>query len=62
MELHGHKKRHILMTVFITSQFSYCPLVWMFHSSTQNNGINKIHEKALILIYKDENFSLLITY
>ena len=29
------------------SQFSYCPLVWMFCSRTFNNAINKIHERAL---------------
>ena len=42
------------MSAFITSQFSYCPLVWMFHGRTMNNRINKIHEKALRLVYKDE--------
>ena len=26
------KKQRVLMKAFITSQFSYCPLVWMFHS------------------------------
>ena len=25
-------KRRVLANSFITSQFSYCPLVWMFHS------------------------------
>ena len=25
------KKRRVLMNAFITSQFSYCPLVWMFN-------------------------------
>ena len=25
-------ERKIIMKAFITSQFSYCPLVWMFHS------------------------------
>ena len=44
------------MDAFITSQFSYCPLVWMFHSRTLNNRINKIHEKALRLVYKNETF------
>ena len=53
------KKRRILMNAFITSQFSYCPLVWMSHSRTMNNRINKIHEKTLRLVYKDEkNLSL----
>ena len=53
------KKRHILMNAFITSQFSYCPLVWMSHSRAMNNRINKIHENALRLVYKDKtNLSL----
>ena len=53
------KKGRILMNDFITSQFSYCPLVWMSHSRTMNNRINKIHEKALRVVYKDEaNLSL----
>ena len=47
------------MNAFITSQFSYCPLVWMSHSRAMNNRINKIHEKALRLVYKDKtNLSL----
>ena len=50
------KKRRVLMKAFITSQFSYCPLVWMFHSRTLNNRINKIHERALRLAYKNETF------
>ena len=50
------KKRRVLMNAFITAQFSYCPLVWMFHSRTLNNRINKIHERALRLVYKNETF------
>ena len=47
------------MDAFITSQFSYCPFVWMSDSRTMSNRINKIHEKALKLVYKDEiNISL----
>ena len=46
------------MNAFITSQFSYYPLVWMSHSRTMNNKI-KIHEKALRFVYKYEtNLSL----
>ena len=44
------------MNAFITSRFSYCHLVWMFHSRTLNNQINKIHEKALRLVCKNEIF------
>ena len=43
------KKRRVLMNAFITSQFSYC-------SRTLNNRINKIHERALRLVYKNETF------
>ena len=35
------------------SQFSYCPLVWMFCSRQINNMINKIHERALRIVLND---------
>ena len=41
------------MMAFIISQFSYCPLEWMSHSRTLNSKINKLHEKALQLVYDD---------
>ena len=44
------------MNAFMISQLSYCPLVWMFHSRTLNNRINKLHEKALRLVYKNKIF------
>ena len=43
------------MKAFINSQFGYCPLVWMFHSRLLNNRINKIHERALRIVFKDYN-------
>ena len=43
----------IIINAFIQSQFSYCPLVWMFCSRTMNNKINRIHERALRLVYLD---------
>ena len=53
------KKRRIVMNAFITFQFSYCTLIWMSHSRSVNNRVNKIHEKALRSVYKDEtNLSL----
>ena len=45
------------MKAFITSQLSYCPLIWMLHSKTLNNGIKNIHERALKLTYKGNKFS-----
>ena len=45
----------------IKSQFAYCPLVWMFCFRQSNNLINKVHERALKLIYQDNsNFEVLL--
>ena len=46
-------KLRLIMKAFITAQFSYCPLVWMFHSRGLNKRINRIHEKSLRLVYND---------
>ena len=43
------------MKAFIESQFGYCPLVWMFHSRSLNNKINRIHERALRITYNDKS-------
>ena len=50
-------KRKSLMKAYITSQFNYCPLIWMFHSTQLNNRINKIQEWALRLVYKDNKLT-----
>ena len=47
-------KRRILLNAFFISQFRYCTLVWMFHSSGKNNKINRIHERCLQIIYNDK--------
>ena len=47
------EKKRILMNSFIESQFSYCPLVWMFCSRGINGKINHIHERALRIVYMD---------
>ena len=49
------EKRKIIMKSFITSQFGYCPLVWMMHNRTLNTRINKIQERALRIVYDDRN-------
>ena len=46
------EKRKLIMRTFIESQFNYCPLVWMFHNRTLNNKINKLHERALRIVYR----------
>ena len=49
------------MKASITFQFSYCPLIWMFHSFSLNNKINRIHERALRLVYQNNlSFSELL--
>ena len=47
-------QRRIIMKTFIISQFGYCPLVWMFHSRKLNGRINRLHERALRIVYKDD--------
>ena len=44
----------VIMRAFIESQFNYCPLVWMFHSKKLQSRIDKLHERALRVAYKDD--------
>ena len=53
------EQRKRINNLFTTSHFSYCPLVWMFHSQRLNNRIDHhIHEGALRTIYQDYNLAL----
>ena len=36
------QKQRAIMKSFVTSQFSYCPLIWMLHSRRLDNKINSI--------------------
>ena len=45
------EQRKRIVNSFITSHFSYYPLVSMFHSRRLNNRINHVHERALQVIY-----------
>lgn len=47
-------KTKSLVKAFIDNQFAYCPLVWMFHSRKMNSKINRLHERSLRLLYKDD--------
>ena len=49
-------KRRMLIKAFTISQFSYCPLVWMFHFQNTKNRVKKIHERALSLVYYDSPY------
>ena len=46
-------KRKMLLRAFIESQFSYFPLIWMFHSRTPINKTNRLHERALRIVHWD---------
>ena len=50
-------KKKILMNSFFNLQFSYCPLIWKFHSCIMNNKINWLHERYMRLIYGDKTSS-----
>ena len=44
------KQKDIHFKEMIRSQFSYCPLIWMFYSRKSNNLIKKVHERSLAVI------------
>ena len=47
------EKRKTLFKAFLESQFKYFPLIWMFHKRYMNNKINRLHERALRIVYND---------
>jgi hypothetical protein len=50
-------KKRLILNAFFKSQFNYCPMVWMFHSRSMNNKINRLHERCLRIIYNDKSSS-----
>ena len=55
-------KKRLIMKAFIESQFGYCPLVWMFCSRTMNARINRIHVRALRIVYNDLGSTFLVNF
>ena len=51
------KKKKTIFKAFAESQFKYCPLVWMFHNQHVNNKFNRLHERALQIVYNDYELS-----
>ena len=51
------RQKKLIMNAFITSQFGYCPLIWMCHNRKVQNHINRNHERALRIVYTDGNSS-----
>ena len=50
----GTNTKRLVMKAFISSQFTYCPLIWINHSRTLNNKINRIQERSLRVEYNDK--------
>ena len=48
-------QRKLISNVFIMSQFSHCPLIWMFHSRFMEYRTNRIHQRTLRLIYPNQH-------
>ena len=48
-------EKKMIFNALIKSQFSYCPLVWMFYSRQTNNMIKKIQETALRIALNDNS-------
>ena len=51
------EKHRSLMKAFVKSQFNYCSLIWMFYNRVLNSIINRIHQRALRLVYQNKNLS-----
>ena len=49
----SQERRRVIAKAFIESQFSYCPLIWMFVNRTTNSKINRLHDRLLRIVYYD---------
>ena len=47
------EQRRLIMNSFVIGHFSYCPVVWMFHSRQLNARISRLHERAWRVVYRD---------
>ena len=43
-------QKKLIFSGMIKSQFSCCPLIWMFSSRKANNLINRIHERSIRIV------------
>ena len=50
------EQRKLSMKSFIESKFGYCPLTWMFCGRKTNTTTSHVHEKALIIVYRNNSF------
>ena len=47
------KQKQTLTKTVVESQFGYCPLIWMFHSSKVNSKTIHLPERYLRIVYND---------
>ena len=47
-------EKTLLWNAVVKSQFNYCPLVWIFCSRISNSMIDRVHERALLVILGDD--------
>ena len=48
-------KRRILFNWYFSSQFNFCPLIWINRNKSINKKISNLNERALRLIYCDHS-------
>ncbi len=48
------KERERIYNTFILSNFNYCPIIWHFCGQVSSKKIEKIQEKALRFMLKDQ--------
>ena len=46
-------QKRLLYNSFVMLNFKYCPLIWMFCGKGAKNKINKIHKRALRVLFDD---------
>ena len=49
--------KKVIFNSFIKKQFNYCLSFWMFKTVAVNHKINRLHEKGLTALLKDENLT-----
>ena len=49
----SYQQKKVVSNSFISGQFNYCPLIWIFSSIGSYRKINKLHERSLRLCHND---------
>ena len=51
------KQTRSLCNAFVISKFYYCSLIWMFCSKAADSSINRVHKRALRVIYNNSHLN-----